>query len=163
VIDPFVSNLDLCQAFATDSDFDLSCLERGEVVILEVDLSKFGATAKLVYLLAREQLKRLMLDREHRAERGDDVNCVLYLQDEYASYAGKNDTELLRLCRAAKIAPVMLYQSQSILEQEISKEAARAIVGAVSNKLIFRTDDYPTVELLIQGLGQTNVEFESYS
>lgn len=163
VIDPFVSNLDLARAFASDSEFDIGCLERGHVVVLDVDLSKFGATAKFVYGLARAQLKEFMLKREHRIESCLEANAILYLQDEYASYAGANDDELLRLCRAAHIASVMLYQSQSILEKEVGDKSAAAIAGAVVNKFIFRTDDYSTIKLLMEALGSADVEFESYS
>jgi hypothetical protein len=163
VIDPFVSDYDLANAFTVESDFDIHCLEGGEVCILDCDLSKYGPTSAFVFGLARAQLKQLMLEREPRAENGEPVNAILYLQDEYASYAGKDDDDLLRLCRAAKIAPVMLYQSQSILEKEVGKDSARAIVGAALNKIIFRTDDYTTVELLIQALGQADVEYTSTS
>ena len=164
VIEPFISSQALRRAFCGTESFDLTVLAHGHVVILDVDLGEYAAAARLVYLLAFEQMRRFMLRRTAKLGEGAHLNPIAFVADEYAQVATAAHKEMWRLCREAQIAPVVAYQLQSDLQHTTGgKDAADALVGGFSTKVFFRTEDSASLNLVQGALGQTEVERTSTS
>lgn len=160
VIEPFISQRALRRAFCGEEPFEVgAALDAGHVVILDVDLGKYDAAARLVYLLAFEQLRLHMLKRIGRIEDGAVLNPVAFVSDEYAEVAIREHKRMWRLCREACIAPIIAYQLQSDLQDTVgSHDAADALVAGFATKVIFRTDDEASVSVVSRGLGKAEVE-----
>jgi hypothetical protein len=165
VIEPFDSRRELRRAFCGDEDFDLeSALANGGVVILDIDLGAYAAAARLVYLLAFEQARRLMLRRIADIEAGKRVDPVAFVADEYAEVAAPTHKSMWRLCREARIAPAIFYQLHSDLRSVVgSADAADALVGGMKTKILFSTDDKASVDLVSGALGQVRNTYSTHS
>ncbi len=163
-IEPFISSESLSRAFCGTEPFDLAVLERGHVVILDVDLNKYPAAASLVYLLAFEQMKQFMQRRMAERGGGARLNPIAFVVDEYAKVAVASHTDMWQLCRQACIAPVIAYQLHSHLQQAVGgKDAANGLVGGFATKVVFNTDDEASLNLVQHALGQSEVERTSMS
>ncbi|TAN31322.1 hypothetical protein EPN29_13770, partial [bacterium] len=165
VVEPFLSSRALRTAFCSNEEFDLeSALVDGGVVVLDVDLGRYAAAARLVYLLAFEQMRRLMIRRIDDERQGHELDPVAFVADEYAEVATAAHKSMWRLCREARIAPVIAYQLHSDLRSVVGgKDAADALVAGMRTKVLFATDDEASVQLAAGALGQVDREYESTS
>lgn len=126
------------------------------MVVVDCDPAQFPQGARLVGSLLREHLVGAARRRADRA-----ANDVLYLADEYASYASPNDADLFRTCRSARIAPIPIFQSVSTLAAEVGRDVAQAICSGSRHLLVLATSDQPTVDLVAHLAGKTERKFES--
>jgi len=165
VIEVFDANRELRKAFCSDQDFDLQgALANGGCVILDIDLGQYAAAGRLVYLLAFEQMRRLMLGRIKQIDAGERVDPVAFIADEYAEVAVQAHKSLWRLCREAKIAPVIAYQLHSDLRSVVGGgDAADALVVGMRTKIMFSTDDKASVDLVGGALGSVRNTYETYA
>ncbi len=160
VIEPFISSRPLRKAFCGSEDFDLGhALDDGGVVVLDVDLGKYSAASFLVYLLAFESMRRLMNARI-AALRNGPLNPIGFMADEYADVATPSHMRMWRLSREAEIAPVLMYQLQSDLQNHVGgKDAGQALVGGMKTKVFFSTEDPTTVSMISGMLGSVDRRF----
>ncbi|MHB8355399.1 MAG: TraM recognition domain-containing protein [Vulcanimicrobiaceae bacterium] len=164
VVEPFIASQPLRRAFCGTESFDLTVLEKGHVIILDVDLGEYAAAARLVYLLAFEQMRRFMLRRTAKIDEGKPLNPIAFIADEYAEVATAAHQSMWRLCREAHIAPVVAYQLQSDLQRVAGgKDAADALVVGFGTKVLFVTDDSASLGIAGSALGQSEVERTSMS
>lgn len=154
---PFVRAFGLADGEAREFP-GLSVIDRGGIVVIDCDPAEYPIGARLVGALVREHMVSAAARRADRAS-----NDVLFLLDEYASYASKNDGDFFRTCRSARIAPVPIFQSFATLTAEIGREAASAIVSGARHLLVLPTSDPATIEILAALGGKADREFESRS
>jgi hypothetical protein len=159
VLEPMQSNRAMQRAFCGEEEFAFdNALDNGEVVILDVDLGRYAASARLVYLLGFEQLRRWMLKRIQRLQYGDRLTPVAFIADEYASIACKQHKDVWRLCREAQIAPVLAFQLMSDLRAVVGgRDEADGLVAGFRQKILFRTDDAASLDLISGALGKAEV------
>ncbi len=157
VIEPFISSGPLRRAFCGDADGGLDLagsLSAGHAVIVDVDLAQYDAAARLVYLLAFEQLRVFMLARSEYATK----NPIVFVADEYAEVVSVEHRKMWRVCRQARIAPVVAYQLHSDVQATLaSATEADSMVGGFATKIVFRTDDSASVKLIGDALGKAEV------
>jgi hypothetical protein len=161
VIDALLSQAPLRRAFCGEDDgFDFgAALEAGQVVILDVDLIEYGVAARLAYLLAFESLRVAMQRRIARAARGEELNPIAFVADEYAEVASKEHAKLFRVCREACVAPIVAYQLQSDLRAQLGgSDRADGLTAGMRTKIVFRTDDPASVRIVGDALGKAEVE-----
>jgi hypothetical protein len=165
VIEPFLSNRALQRAFCGEEEFAFeAALDNGEVVILDVDLGRYAASARLVYLLAFEQMRRYMLRRIERLQHDDRLTPIGFIADEYASVACKQHKDVWRLCRESQIAPVLAFQLMSDLRAVVGgRDEADGLIAGMRQKILFRTDDSASLDLVAGALGKAEVVREHTS
>jgi len=160
VIEPFISSGPLRRTFCWNADGGLDLagsLSAGHAVIVDVDLAQYDAAARLVYLLAFEQLRVFMLARIGGSYSA--MNPVVFIADEYAEVVSREHRKMWRVCREANIAPVVAYQLQSDLQATLgSRDEADAMVAGFATKVVFRTDDSASIRLVGDALGKAEVE-----
>jgi hypothetical protein len=84
--------------------------------------------------------------------------------DEYAEVAVGAHKSMWRLCREAKIAPVIAYQLHSDLRSVVGGgDAADALVVGMRTKIMFSTDDKASVDMVGGALGSVRNTYETYS
>jgi hypothetical protein len=156
----FVNDPIINETYCGGDTFDLACLDQGHVVIPDISLSEYPATAELVYLLTFEHLRQRMMARQSMRIRIP----LMLMMDEYTSVAIDKHGPVLRLARESNIAVVLAYQLQSDLQNRVGgADAGRAIVNNLRNLIVFGTGDSPTLQLVKDWLGKSEVPRESTS
>ncbi len=160
VLSKFVNDPVINETYCGGDTFDLACLDEGHVVIPDIPLSAYPATAELVYLLTFEHLRQRMMARQSLEIK----NPVMLMMDEYTSVAIDKHGPVFRLARESNIAVVLAYQLQSDLQNRVGgADAGRAIVNNLRNLIVFGTGDAPTLQLVKDWLGKSEVLREGTS
>lgn len=150
----FRSNRKIREAFCGDDEFDLSCLDRGDVIILDVDLEQFPRAGELVYLLAFQHLSQHAM----RRDRDHVTNPVMLMMDEFTSCASNTMVKTFQTARSANIAVVIAFQSLAKLNDVLGgKTQASAMVGTLRN-LICYTADEEALQILNSQIGKAEIK-----
>jgi hypothetical protein len=128
-------------------------LDRGHVVILDVDKNVYPGAATLAFLLGFAQMSQHMRSRISRQDDGEDINDILFCADEYAQVAdAKTHPAMWRVAREARVCPLLAYQVHTDLQAAMgSKEAADGMIANFTTRVVFGTSDPASIALVSGG------------
>ncbi len=156
VLAPFFTSGEFVEAFSGERDFDLGALDRGEIVILDVDKDAYPDAYRLAFLLAFEQCKLHMRRRITRKQRGERLNAILFVADEYAQVVDRSHAEMWRISRESRIAPLIAYQIHSDLHGKIGRDPADGMMRNMTTRIEFPNDDPASIALVNAGRAEVD-------
>ncbi len=157
VFSPFVINRTLRKTFCGSEEFDFTCLDRSESILVDVDVQEFPVAAELAYLLVFQHLA----GAAQRREGAVISNPVLLLLDEYTRIAEIRQADLFQTARGAAIACVIAYQSQARMNHVLGGAiGGEAVLGTFRNLIAFSADE-PMLKILQTLTGKAEVLRES--
>lgn len=168
VLNPFVSP-DLVDAFSVEAEhgeadlYDL--LNEPTVFLVNLPRHKFGAQgARFAYLLIKLRFFTMMSERRARFDVNQD-RYVAFLCDEYQVIVDSiSDTDFWDKSRSSKCFGVVSMQGYSSLVQSVGNpKTADAILQNWRQRLVFRTEDSGTIDMVQRLLGQVDVHMVSES
>jgi hypothetical protein len=163
VLAPFFTEYEFERAFSGGGNFDLSVLDRGDVVILDCDRDRYPNAAVLAFLLAFEQMKLYMRSRIGRQDAGETLNPVLFLADEYTNVAdGKAHPEMWRTARESLVCACLSFQSQEDLRAAIGQSVADGLIHNFATVVAFATGDPATIALVQAGKSEVERTSTTY-
>ena len=152
----FISDYDIMNTFSpninnlTFTGFN-DVINNGKIVILNLNISQYKNLAKIIAAY-------LKLDFQTEVMNNLATNCVkpsVFICDEYAEFATKNDNDFFSLSREAKCINIVSTQSYSSLKNTLKDDSSvKVIVQNLINKIWFRTDDLFTIEEAQKQLGK---------
>lgn len=154
VLAPFFSETSFTDAFSGSEEFDLGLLDKGHVIVLNVDKNQFPGASVLAFLLGFEQISQHMRRRIARRDDRENINSILFVCDEYAQLADKRShPQMWRVARESRVCPLVAYQIHSDLQSVIgpSTQAADGMIANFNTRIIFPATDSPTVALVSAG------------
>lgn len=138
VFSPFVINRTLRRTFCGSEEFDFTCLDRGEVVLIDVDVQVYPVAAELAYLLVFQRLA----DAVQRRESEGISNPVLLLMDEWTRIAEIRQADTFQTARAGAVSCVIAYQSQARANHVLGGAiGGEAVLGTFRNIIAFSADE----------------------
>jgi hypothetical protein len=124
----------------------------GLVIILHVPRIRYERAAQAIYTLAK---RRFFSAVENR--RGDPMldqdRLVIFGADEYQLCISETDVASLGIVRSSRCAVLAATQGISSLLSVLDKELVATAVQNFSQKLLFKTDDIPTLHAFNEVLG----------
>lgn len=167
VLSPF-SHPDLIDAFSgshTDDEADLTALLEGAIYFVSLPMTLFGKEgARYAYMLIKLRFMSLMRERRTRRD-WNQVTPVAFICDEYQAICDSvTDTDFWDKSRSSGCFGIVSMQGVSSLLQAVgSKLTADAILQNFRQRLIFRTEDEATMNMVQKILGQVDVHITSTS
>lgn len=167
VLSPF-SHPDLVDAFSggeTEGEADLTALLDGAIYFVNLPMTKFGKEgSRYAYMLVKLRFMSLMRERRTRAD-WNQKTPVAFVCDEYQAIIDSiTDSDFWDKSRSAGCLGVVSMQGMSSLYHSVgSRQAADAIVQNFRQRIIFRTEDEPTMQMAQRLLGQIDVLMVSTS
>lgn len=168
VLNAFV-HPDLVDAFSFEAEhgeadlYDL--LNKPSVFYVNLPRHKFGAQgARYAYLLIKLRFFSMMAERRSHSEVNQD-RYVAFLCDEYQTIVDSvSDTDFWDKSRSSKCFGVISMQGYSSLVQAVGgTQVANALLQNWRQRVILRTEDQATIEMVQRTLGQVDVILTSTS
>ncbi|MHB8432300.1 MAG: TraM recognition domain-containing protein [Candidatus Tyrphobacter sp.] len=150
-------------AFCDRNGIDLSLLEKGHVIIIEIDETEHPrAVGTIVRMIFR---RIVQMARERTASnRVGHLDPILLICDEYTNYAAAGHVQVWNTVRESNFCATIGITSMSALTEQLGKpHAATSIVGNFANKFFFESDDKATRDLANELIGKTTVTRRSTS
>lgn len=167
VLSPF-SHPDLIDAFSggeSEGEADLTALLDGAIYFVSLPMTLFGKEgSRYAYMLIKLRFMSLMRERRTRAEWNQETP-VAFVCDEYQSVIDSiTDTDFWDKSRSSGCFGIVSMQGVASLYQAVgSKQAADAILQNFRQRLVFRTEDDPTMSMVQRLLGQVDAYITSTS
>lgn len=143
-LQPFARG-ELKEGFCDPFGINLSLLEKGHVIIVEIDET---ATPRAVGTVVRMIFRRVtQMARERTAShRIGTLNPILLVCDEYTNYAASGHIPVWNTIRESNFISTIGITSMSALVKQLGGDtnAAAAIMANFGNKFYFETDDKTT-------------------
>lgn len=167
VLSPF-SHPDLVDAFSagdTQGEADLTALLDGAIYFVSLPMTLFGKEgARYAYMLIKLRFFSLMRERRTRKEWNQHTP-VAFVCDEYQSIIDSiTDTDFWDKSRSSGCMAVVSMQGVASLNHAVKdRQAADAILQNFRQRLVFRTEDDATMQMVQRLLGQVDVLITSTS
>ena len=151
-------------AFCDPRGIDLSLLERGHVILIEIDETEHPRAVTTVVRMIFRRIVQMARERTS-AERIHALDPVVLLCDEYTNYAAPGHVQAWNTVRESNFCPTIGVTSISALIKQLGGDgnAASAIVANFANKFFFEVDDKATRDLARELIGQSIVTRHSHS
>ncbi len=169
ILSPF-THPDLIDSFCVQSDDAVlfqSVLD-GNVLLVDLPLSKWGLGGKVAYTLIKLRFFNLMQQRVTEPE-WNQGRPVFFICDEYqeivsCSKDGLSDLNFWDKSRSSKTIGIISAQSMSSFYAAINnRDMANALLQNFRQKICFKTEDQTTLDYLNRLTGHVEVARRSYS
>ena len=145
------------RAFCDRRGIDLSLVERGHVVLVEIDESEHPRAVNTVVRMLFRRIVQMARERT-ASNRIGSLDPIILTCDEYANYAAGGHVQAWNTIRESNFVATVGITSISALAKQIGDQrAAEAIVANFSNKFFFDSDDRLTRDLANELVGKTTV------
>lgn len=150
-------------AFCDRNGVDLSLLEKGHVVIIEIDETEHPRAVGTVVRMIFRRIVQMARERTASTRVGQ-LDPILLICDEYTNYAAAGHVQVWNTVRESNFCATIGITSVSALTEQLGKpHTANSIVGNFANKFFFETDDKATRDLANELIGKTTVIRRSIS
>lgn len=148
----------LREAFCDPNGIDLGLLEKGHVILVEVDEAEHPRAVATVVRMVFRRIVQMARDRT-ASERVGYLDPVILLCDEYTNYAAAGHVQAWNIVRESNFCATVGITSISALTKQLGgdRDAANAIVSNFANKFFFEVDDKATRDLARELIGQSVV------
>lgn len=167
VLSPFC-HPDLVDAFSageTQGEADLTALLDGAIYFVNLPMTLFGKEgARYAYMLIKLRFFSLMRERRTRKEWNQNTP-IAFVCDEYQAIVDSiTDTDFWDKSRSSGCLGVISMQGVASLIDAVDKhQTADAILQNFRQRIVFRTEDKATMEMVQGLLGQVDVLITSTS
>lgn len=162
------SNPNIADMFCKHSDVSMNEVLEGTVYIVDLPLSDWGLGGKVIYNLIKLRFFNVMQQRESKPD-WNQSRPVFFMCDEYQEIVSSNKDGLSDLnfwdkARSSKTIGIISTQSVSSFYAAIgNRDMANALLQNFRQKIIYRTEDQATLDLLNRLTGNVDVEKRSVS
>ena len=148
----------LRETFCDRRGVDLSLLERGHVILVEIDETEHPRAVGTVIRMIFRRIVQMARERT-AAERVGYLDPILLICDEYTNYAATGHIQAWNTVRESNFCATVGITSISALTKQLGgdQNATNAIVANFANKFFFEIDDKATRDLARELIGQTTV------
>ena len=146
------------ETFCDPAGLDLSVLEDGHVVLVEVDEAVYPRAVGTVVRMIFRRIVQMARERTATV-RLQSLRPIVLICDEYTNYAAPGHVRAWNTIRESKFCATVGITSISALIKQLGGDeyAANAIVANFGNKFFFDVDDRQTRELACELIGQSLV------
>ncbi len=145
------------RAFCDRHGIDLSLVEQGHVILVEIDEAEHPRAVNTVVRMLFRSVVQMARERT-ASNRIGTLDPLLRVCHEYANYAAAGHVQAWNTIRESNfIATVGLTSLSALAKQIGDQRAADAIVSNFSNKFFFDSDDRLTRDLANELVGKTTV------
>ncbi len=157
-LQPFARG-DMRDAFCDGNGVDLDLLEKGHVILIEVDEAENPRAVGTVVRMIFRRIVQMARDRT-ASDRIGLLNPIILLCDEYTNYAAPGHVQAWNTVRESNFCATIGITSVSALIRQLGgdRHAADAIIGNFANKFFFEVDDKQTRELARELIGKSIVK-----
>ena len=148
----------LREAFCDPDGIDLGLLEKGHVILVEVDEAEHPRAVATVVRMVFRRIVQVARDRT-ASERVGFLDPVILLCDEYTNYASPGHVQAWNIVRESNFCATVGITSISALTKQLGgdRDAANAIIANFANTFFFEVDDKATRDLARELIGQSVV------
>lgn len=145
-------------AFCAADGIELALLEKGHVILVEVDEAEHPRAVGTVVRMVFRRIVQMARERT-ASDRVGFLDPVILLCDEYTNYAASGHVQAWNTVRESNFCATVGITSVSALTKQLGgdRDAANAIVANFANKFFFEVDDKATRELARELIGQSVV------
>lgn len=162
ILEPFQSSPELIDAFSSDdNDYDLTNILRGDVVLVDLPLARWGMGAKVIYTFIKLRFFNLLQMRQ--ADKEMPQNYVFYCADEYQdlisadTMGGLSDLNFWSKSRSAKVIGIFGMQGMSSVLSVIKNPAiVHTILMCWRQRYFLRPEDSDTIRYINDLLGKVD-------
>ena len=156
-LQPFARGV-LRETFCDRGGIDLSLLEQGHVILIEIDETEHPRAVGTVIRMIFRRIVQMARERS-TANRIGLLDPILLICDEYTNYAATGHLQAWNTVRESKFCATIGITSISALTKQLggNHDATNAIVANFGNKFFFDADDKLTRDLARELIGQTTV------
>ncbi|MGA8474533.1 MAG: type IV secretion system DNA-binding domain-containing protein [Candidatus Cybelea sp.] len=141
----------LLDAFGS-GDIDLSsAIDRGDKIIIDIDMAQSPQGFSVVSALILAHLRSIALARTAR-DAASNNPCVL-LADEFGTYGSSEHLALFETARQSRLVCFAAIIALSNLEARLGQAAAYALPSALGSMLVFHTGDSHTRKYVSERIG----------
>jgi hypothetical protein len=147
----------LRNAFCNHGGIDLSLIEKGHVILVEIDETEYPRAVNTVVRMIFRRIVQMARERT-ASHRVGQLDPILLMCDEYTNYAAAGHVQAWNTIRESNFAATVGITSISALVKQIGDQhAANAIVANFANKFFFEVDDKATRDVASELIGKTTV------
>ncbi|MDH2909529.1 MAG: TraM recognition domain-containing protein [Candidatus Eremiobacteraeota bacterium] len=147
----------LRSAFCNGQGVDLAAIEKGHVIIIEIDEAEFPRAVGTVIRMVFRRIVQMARERT-ASNRVGSLDPILLICDEYANYGSAGHVQAWNTIRESNfVATVGITSISALVKQVGDQHAAHAIISNFSNKFFFDSDDKATRDLANELVGKTTV------
>jgi type IV secretory pathway TraG/TraD family ATPase VirD4 len=144
-------------AFCDHAGIDLSLIEHGHVIILEIDETEHPRAVGTIVRMVFRRIAQMARQRT-ASHRVGSLDPILLICDEYTNYAAPGHAQIWNTIRESNFCATVGITSVSALAEQLGKAStANSIVGNFANKIFFESDDKTTRDLANELVGKTTV------
>ena len=147
----------LREAFCNRNGIDLAAIEKGHVILVEIDESEFPRAVNTVVRMMFRRIVQIARERT-ASHRVGNLDPILLICDEYANYAAAGHVQAWNTIRESNfVATVGITSISALVKQLGDQHAANAIIANFANKFFFESDDKATRDVASELVGKTTV------
>ncbi len=147
----------LRSAFCNGRGVDLAAIEKGHVILIEIDEAEFPRAVGTVIRMVFRRIVQMARERT-TSSRIHSLDPILLICDEYGNYGSAGHVQAWNTIRESNfVATVGLTSISALVKQLGDQHAAHAIISNFSNKFFFDSDDKATRDLANELVGKTTV------
>lgn len=147
----------LRNAFCDRSGIDLSLIEKGHVILIEIDETEYPRAVDTVVRMVFRRIVQMARERTATRRVGQ-LDPILLVCDEYTNYAAAGHVKAWNTIRESNFAATVGITSISALVKQLGDQhAANAIIANFANKFFFEVDDKATRDVASELIGKTTV------
>jgi len=149
--------------FCDSHGVDLSLLEKGHVIIIEIDETEHPRAVGTVVRMVFRRVAQMARERT-ASDRVGHLDPILLICDEYTNYAAPGHAQVWNTIRESNFVSTIGITSISALTDQLGKpSSANSIIGNFANKIFFESDDKATRDLANELVGKTTMMRRSAS
>ena len=153
----------LRNAFCNGRGVDLAVIEKGHVILIEIDEAEFPRAVSTVIRMVFRRIVQMARERT-TSTRVHSLDPILLICDEYGNYGSAGHIQAWNTIRESNfIASVGITSISALVKQLGDQHAASAMISNFSNKFFFDSDDKATRDLANELVGKTTVVRRSTS
>lgn len=147
----------LRSAFCDRNGIDLSLIEKGHVILIEIDETEYPRAVATVVRMVFRRIVQMARERT-ASNRVGELDPVLLSCDEYTNYAALGHVPAWNTIRESNFVGTIGITSISALVKQLGDQhAANAIIANFGNKFFFEIDDKATRDVANELIGKTTV------
>jgi hypothetical protein len=147
----------LRKAFCDRNGIDLAAIEKGHVILVEIDESEYPRAVNTVVRMLFRRIVQMARERT-ASNRVGNLDPILLVCDEYANYAAAGHVQAWNTIRESNfVATVGITSVSALVRQLGDQHAANAIIANFGNKFYFDVDDKATRDLATELVGKTTI------
>lgn len=153
---------------ADESSFSMESLyERGDIIVINCPLQDYGPAAAAIMCFAKLRFYVTMEQRRIREGCNRTRRVGLFIDEVQqiatCAYEGMSDHKFLSISRDTGTFVVFATQSISALHAKIGQEMTDALIPNLRQRIVFRTEDWHTIDNTMRLLGQIEYDRKTTS